>query len=63
MRTEKEIRAQIKKVEKESAAVLNRKLETIQINAPVALMQLQAESHLSALYWTLGQKYQSTLKR
>lgn len=63
MRTPKEIRAQIKKVEKEFAHVLNGQLATIQINAPRALMQLRAESMLESLCWTLGQKYKSTLTK
>ena len=54
MRTEKEIREQIKAVEKSYDHVLKGTMATIDENAPRALMQLSATSKLEALYWALG---------
>lgn len=56
MKIENEIRAEIFKLEKDYAHVLEGGLARIQINAPRALMQIEAVSRLSALYWVLGEK-------
>jgi len=61
MKNEKEIRARISKIEKDYNHVLTGSLATIQINAPRALMQINAETSLSELYWVLGEKYKSKL--
>lgn len=62
MKTEKEIRNRIKKIENDYSHVLTGTLATITINAPRALMQLSAESRLEELYSVIGEKYQSKLK-
>lgn len=62
MKTEKEIKAKIKQVEKDYAHVLSGSLATIGINAPRALMQLDAEKVLQTLHWVLGTTYKSKLK-
>lgn len=56
LRTEKEIREQIKAVTESYKHVLDCKLAGIQINAPRALMQLEASAKLDTLYWTIGEK-------
>lgn len=63
MRTQDEIKEMIEIIEEESEHILNREVVKIQINAPVALMQIAAESKLKMLYWVLGVDYASTLKR
>lgn len=62
MKSEQEIRAQIADLEMAYASVLNGSAATVQVNAPRALMQMGASSELSALYWVLGEKYESKLK-
>ena len=57
MKTEKEIRAKIKDVEKGYEHVLTGGIATIVENAPRALMQLSATSLLNGLYFTLGEKH------
>lgn len=42
--------------------VLEGSFATVFINAGRALMQVEAESQLRALHWTLGTKYKSKLK-
>jgi hypothetical protein len=61
-KTPKEIQEMIDLTEKDNAHILQGSLATVDINAPRALMQLSAESHLDALYWALGKKYKSKLK-
>jgi hypothetical protein len=56
MRTEEEIEEKIKEVEASYNHVLIGSMATIQINAPRALMQLQAVSILDGLYFSLGKK-------
>jgi hypothetical protein len=56
MKTEDEIRAQIKQVEKDNDHLICQKGALLQINAPVALMQISVKSGLDALYWALGEK-------
>jgi len=55
IRTEKEIRAHIKVVEKAYKHVLDGSMATIVENAPRALMQLTATSKLDSLYWVIGE--------
>ena len=59
MKTEKEIRAKIKELEPLPAAALpgNRSSDLAK-----AMEQTAAESKLTALYWTLGEKFTSKLK-
>lgn len=56
MRSEKEIREKIKKIEKYYEDVFARNLETVEINAPAALMQLSGTSILDGLYYVLGEQ-------
>lgn len=56
MKNEKEIREEIKRIEKSSEHVLKGSFATIVENAPRALMQLQATSNLDGLYFSLGEK-------
>jgi len=58
MKTEAEIRAQIEKIKMDNHHVLFMgSPATIQINAPRALMQISAETSLTALYWVLGEPF------
>lgn len=61
-RTYKEIKAEIQKVEKDYRHVLTGTRATVFINAPRALLQIDAESKLSALNWVIGADYKSKLK-
>lgn len=63
VKTPEEIRATIKKIRTDYAHVLTGKVDNIVINAPRALMQLEAETKLKALHWVLGEVYQSELKQ
>ena len=56
MKTEKEIREEIKKVTEGNRHVLDCGLATIDINAPRALIQLAVMERLNALYYVLGEK-------
>lgn len=57
MKTEKEVKEQIHLLEiGVYKTPLNRYPATIQINAPVALMQVEAKAKLDSLYWVLGEK-------
>ncbi len=56
MKTEQEIKEQIKEVTKSYKHVLDCKLAVIDINAPRALMQLEAIAKLNTLYWVMGKK-------
>lgn len=62
MKTDQEIKAKIKEIEKSYKHVLTGSLATIVINAPRALMQMQAEVQLQALHWVLETDYKSKLK-
>ena len=62
MKTEDEINVAIKQIEKSYAHVLTGASATITINAPRALMQIEAETKLQTLHWVLGTKYASKLK-
>ncbi len=62
MKNEKEIRQQIADLKGAYAHVLQGSSVTVQINAPRALMQVEAEAKLRALHWVLGEKYESKLK-
>ncbi|MCK4307263.1 hypothetical protein KAW50_03435 [candidate division WOR-3 bacterium] len=53
---EKEVRERIKKVTKSYWHVLDCYPATVQINAPRALMQLEATSILDSLYYVLGEE-------
>lgn len=55
MRPEKEIREKIKKIEKDYAHILNIPPASTQVNAPRALMQIQAKAELNALYWVINE--------
>lgn len=63
MKTQREIANQIRKIQKDYQHVLIGELSNIQVNAPRALMQLEAEAMLIALNWCLGKQYKSNLKR
>ena len=56
MKTEKEIKEQIKKVTEGYQHVLDCKMATMDSNAPRALMQISAVAKLDTLYWVLGKK-------
>ena len=56
MTTEQTIRDRIKETEKDYNHVLSIPPASIAINAPRALMQLEATTILRELYWCLGQK-------
>jgi hypothetical protein len=62
MRTKEEIQAEIKQVETNFAHVLRGSVATVDINAPRALLQIDAEAKLAALHWVIGTKYKSKLK-
>lgn len=62
MKNPEEIRAQIALLHKHYDHVLHGECSTILINAPRALLQLEAESHLKALHWVLGETFKSALK-
>lgn len=62
MKTAAQIREAIKQVEADYAHVLTGKVSTVSVNAPRALMQLEAQAKLRALHWCLGTKYESTLR-
>jgi len=56
MKTEKEIRKQIKEVEKNYEHVLTGSMATVFENAPRALMQLLATGILDGLFWAIGEE-------
>jgi len=62
MKTEQEIKATIKKIKQDYNHVLTGSVATVTINAPRALMQLDAETTLNTLHWVLGTEYKSKLK-
>ncbi len=62
MRSKTEIEKKITQIETDYGHVLTGSLATIQINAPRALMQMDAETNLRALHWVLGKQYKSKLK-
>ena len=56
MKTEKEIRAKIKEIEKDYDHVLRGSMASVFANAPRALMQQSATSLLDGLFFVLGEK-------
>lgn len=54
VKTEKEIMEKIKQVTKSNIHVLKQRMATLEINAPVALMQLNAIAALDALWFCVG---------
>lgn len=56
MKSEAEIRDKIKAFEEAYEHVLSQPLTSIDINAPVALMQVDAVSLLKGLYYVLDEK-------
>ena len=56
MKSEKQIRKMIKKVEESYNHVLTGSFATIVENSPRALMQLSATSTLDGLFFVLGEK-------
>lgn len=62
MKTEKEIRAMIRRIKKDHASVLTGTIATIDINAPRALMQVNAEAILRTVSDVIGETYTSKLK-
>ena len=54
MKTQNEIEAKIKELEESYSHVLKGDFAVIDINAPRALMQLDATSKIGTLYWCLG---------
>ena len=56
MRNEPEIRAEIERVENAYAHVLIGEFSTILVNAPRALLQIEAVSMLAGLYFALGMR-------
>lgn len=56
MKTEKEIREEIKRMTKNNQHVLDCYPATVGINAPRALMQLSAVASLRELYWVLEEE-------
>ncbi len=62
MRSETEIEKKIAQIETDYGHVLTGSVATIQINAPKALMQIEAETNLRALNWALGREFKSKLK-
>lgn len=62
MKTEREIKACIRQTKKDYAHVLHGSQATLLINAPRAVLQLEAETKLRMLHWVLGIEYKSQLK-
>jgi hypothetical protein len=57
MRTEKEVKAEIRRIKKDNSHVLDGSLSTVVENAPRALMQLSAAARLQVLHWVLEKEY------
>lgn len=55
IKTELEIRDKIKNIEDAFGHILNIPNATVFANAPRALMQAEAQSKLSVLYWCVGE--------
>jgi hypothetical protein len=55
MKTEEEIKAAIARTTEGYAHVLNQKCANVVINAPLALMQTEAQVRLDVLYGVLGE--------
>ena len=62
MKTQHEIEAAIKNIEKSYSHVLTGSVATINSNAPRALVQLEAETKLQTLHWAIGTNWKSKLK-
>lgn len=54
MKTEKEIREKLKELSSDDRIPPHQKIASIQINAPLALIQLSINSRIDALKWVLG---------
>jgi hypothetical protein len=57
MRTEKEVKAEIRRIKEDNSHVLDGSLSTVVENAPRALMQLSAAARLQVLHWVLEKEY------
>ncbi len=57
MKTKEDIMVLIGQIKQDFEHVLKGSPATVQINAPRAIMQIQAVSQLRALYWVLGENY------
>lgn len=53
MRSKEEIKHRIREVKAQYNHVLRGSLATVQVNAPRALLQVQAEAKLATLHWVL----------
>jgi uncharacterized protein (DUF736 family) len=62
MKTEAQVRSMIKEIETSFKQQLTGRVATIQVNAPLALIQVGEEAKLRALYWVIGEQYVSKLK-
>lgn len=62
MRSKQEIKHRIREVKADYAHVLRGSLATVQINAPRALLQVQAEAKLATLHWVLCKEWRLKLK-
>jgi len=57
MKTEQELRARITEIEADSRYQAGQKRPaTVEINAPLALIQMCYESEINTLRWVLGEK-------
>lgn len=56
MKTEKEVRHRIDAVTNQYQHILDCGLATVTVNAPRALLQIEAITSLNRLYWVLGEK-------
>lgn len=55
MRTKEQVKERIKQIETAYSHVLEIGPATLDVNAPRALMQLEALNWLDILYWTIGE--------
>lgn len=55
MKTKIEVLTEIEKVIEANEHILDCYPATVDINSPMALMQLEATSRLSTLYWVIGE--------
>ncbi len=62
MKTPKEIRERILKLQKDYKPVLTGSMATVDVNAPRAMSQICAETTLQTLHWVLGEEFKSKLK-
>jgi len=58
IKTVSEIEAEIERIKEEAHHLLfEGSVATVDINAPRAIMQLEAETQLRTLYWVLGKNF------